>query len=111
MGDLLFWVLVSIVSLVMIIIGLVQYYSKKPVGFFANTPALHEDALSNSIQYNKSHGFLWLCYGNAIMLGTITGYFFSDITTAGIVLGVICTLGVVFLIAGHFIIEKKYRIG
>ena len=50
-------VIFSLVTIVMIIIGISQMRSKKPVGFYSGEKPPREEELSDVVAWNKKHGY------------------------------------------------------
>ncbi len=67
------FVIMLIVAGVMLGIGISQYKSTKPVGFYSGEKTPLESELTDVIAWNKKHGKMWICYGVAIMSSYILG--------------------------------------
>ena len=51
----------------LIILGILQYRSKKPVGFWTGKKPPAEEAFTDITAYNKKHGIMWILYGAGIV--------------------------------------------
>ena len=68
-------VIISIVAVIMVIIGISQFNKKEnPVGFYNVIAPPKKEEISDVIQWNKKHGFIWIIYGICIELGFWLGY-------------------------------------
>ncbi len=70
--------IVFIVAIIMIGIGLSQYKSKKPVGFFSGEQPPAEEELSDVLSWNKKHGIMWIIYGLMILISYVIGVRISN---------------------------------
>lgn len=57
-----------LVAGVMIGLGISQYKSKKPVGFYSGEKPPLEKELTDVLMWNKKHGKMWIWYGIIIIL-------------------------------------------
>ena len=56
-------VIISIVAVIMVIIGISQFNKKEnPVGFYNVIAPPKKEEISDVIQWNKKHGFIWIVY-------------------------------------------------
>ena len=100
------FVIWSIVSAIMLGIGIWSYRSEKPVGFFTGTkPPDVKDAK----KYNHAVGILWYSYAVLLELFGIP-FLFLEQNSAGFIpiyLGtIVISIG---LMVGYVVIEKKHR--
>lgn len=103
-------IIMSIVSLIMIIIGICQMRKKDiPVGFYNMVDPPKKEEVTDLVQWNKKHGLIWIVYGICIELGFWLGYF----SKIDILEMIFMTGGVViplpFMILKHKSLEKEYR--
>lgn len=56
---------------VMCVIGISQYRSIKPVGFYSGEKPPKESELTDVIKWNKEHGKMWLWYSAIIIISYI----------------------------------------
>ena len=57
-------VIISIVAAIMVIIGISQFNKKEnPVGFYNVIAPPKKEEISDVIQWNKKHGFIWIVEG------------------------------------------------
>lgn len=62
-----------LVALVMIGIGISQYRSEKPVGFYSGEKPPKVSELSDVEMWNKRHGKMWILYGIIILISYVLG--------------------------------------
>jgi len=87
-------------TLILTGIGISQWNSKKPVGFWTGETPPKPEEISDSKAYNRIHGGMWFLYGIGMPLSLCLGM------TALIaeILG-----GIPLLIILHKLAEQKYR--
>jgi len=91
----------------MVIIGVVQIKSTKPVGFWSGVKPPAADKVSDIPAYNKKHGIMWICYGVGMLVAFYGGVLFGEF--AGfIALLVECFGGIFVMVVYHTWLEKKY---
>ncbi|MBR5871423.1 MAG: hypothetical protein IKZ09_10345 [Clostridia bacterium] len=98
----------SYVSLIMIAIGIVQYKSKKPVGFYTGETPPKAEQLTDVTAWNRKHGTMWIGYGAAIIVSFLLGILLqipilSACFPAAVVLG-----GIPCLLMIHRHLKKTY---
>ena len=104
-------VIISIVAVIMVIIGISQFNKKEnPVGFYNVIAPPKKEEISDVIQWNKKHGFIWIVYGICIELGFWLGYIMPSE-----VLEMVFTMGGViiplpFMVLRHRALEKEYKL-
>ena len=104
-------VIISFVAGIMIIIGLTQIAkSEEPVGFYNVIAPPKKEEISDIIQWNKKHGFIWIIYGICIELGFWLGYIMpiEVLEMAFMMGGVIIPLP--FMVLRHRALEKEYKL-
>ena len=96
----------SAVAVIFIIIGIVSWRAKKPVGFFTGVKA---PVVSDAIKYNHSVGTLWLVYAVLLELLGIP-FLYLEQNSAGFIIPylgvVVITIG---LVVAYSIIASKYK--
>ena len=97
-----------LVAIVMIILGISQIRSKKPVGFYTGEKPPTEDELSDVIAWNKKHGYMWIAYGFSIIGFFVRTSFIKSETIAMVLLliGTIGSLPIMMLYHSH--LKKKF---
>ena len=92
-------VIMLYVAAVMLGIGISQYRSKKPVGFYSGEKPPKESELSDVLMWNKKHGKMWILYSVAIIGGYLSGIPFMAMDTAWCALPICggCLIHSVFL--------------
>lgn len=66
------------VAAMMIGIGISQFRSSSPVGFYSGEKPPKEDELTDVQAWNKKHGMMWLVYGIMILFSYAAGYIIGD---------------------------------
>ncbi|MBR2950898.1 MAG: hypothetical protein IKC46_13765 [Lachnospiraceae bacterium] len=101
-------VIFSLVTIVMIIIGISQMRSKKPVGFYSGEKPPREEELSDVVAWNKKHGYMWVAYGLIIIGFFVMTSFIKSETIAMVLLlsGIIGSVPIMMLY--HSYLKKKY---
>lgn len=103
-------ILISIAPI--ILLGIVQYRSKKPVGFWSGKEPPKAEQITDVIAYNHEHGIMWICYGIGMALCFAPMLIFGEdqaYLSVGLEIAE-CTLGLLLMIVFHNRIEKKYFI-
>jgi len=67
------FVIYVLVAAVMFGIGITQYRSIKPVGFYSGEKPPKESELSDVFQWNKEHGKMWIWYSGIIIISYLLG--------------------------------------
>ena len=62
-----------LVAAIMLGIGISQYRSQKPVGFYSGEKPPKASELSDVIMWNKKHGKMWIWYGIVIIVSYLSG--------------------------------------
>ena len=70
-------VLVSTMSVIMI--GIVQYRSKDPVGFWSGKKPPKKEQITDVKAYNRKHGLMWILLGVGFILCFVCGLFLGGI--------------------------------
>ena len=100
------FVIWSIVSAIMLGIGMWSYRSEKPVGFFTGTKP---PDVKDVRKYNHAVGILWFSY--AVLLEILgIPFLFLKQNSAGFIPVFLGTIAITIgLMVGYVVIEKKYR--
>ena len=104
-------VIVSIILLVsiapIIMIGVVQYRSKDPVGFWSGKKPPQKEQITDVKAYNRKHGLMWILFGVGFILCFVIGLLFG-----GAVAGYLCMIeaigGIFAMIAYHEKLDRMY---
>ena len=104
-------VIVSVILLIsaapIIIIGIVQYRSKDPVGFWSGKKPPPKEQITDVKAYNQKHGLMWILFGVGFILSFVCGLFFG-----GAVAGYLCMIevigGIFAMIAYHEKLDRMY---
>lgn len=109
-GTLFILLSMLFVAFLMLIIGIFQMRSKKPVGFYAGEKGPDEKELTDVQAWNIKHGSMWLLYGISILVTSLIGVSMIDSIwcTVPFIGGVV--LPVPFMIWYHHELIARYRI-
>ena len=66
-------VIYLLVAAIMLGIGIFQYRSKSPVGFYSGEKPPMESELTDVDAWNKKHGKMWIWYGVIIIVSYLLG--------------------------------------
>ena len=92
---------VGFCTLIFLGIGIWQWNSKTPVGFWTGKKPPKPEEISDVTAYNRGHAILFFTYGIAMPVSVFAGPVLFLAATLG---------GIPFLILCHHFLEKKYRI-
>ena len=108
MENIVSFVVVLLVGIVMIIIGISQIKSKKPVGFYTGEQPPREEELSDAIAWNKKHGYMWIAYGFVIVGSFVMAAFVKSVMIVMILFlgSIVGPLPIMMLYHSH--LKKKY---
>ena len=97
------------VAFLMLIIGIFQMRSKKPVGFYAGEKGPDEIELTDVQAWNIKHGIMWVLYGITIVITSLIGVSMIDSVwcTFPLIGGV--TLPVPIMVWYHHKLGAQYR--
>lgn len=100
------FVIWAIIGLIFVGLGVVAFFSKKPMGFWANAEMFQ---VSDTKRYNRTMGIMWCIFGVVFALlglpllaGENSPYIMLSVV--GVMLEVIA-----FMVIYVLVIEKKYR--
>ena len=97
------------VSVILIGIGIMQYKSQKPVGFYTGETPPKAEQLTDVSAWNRKHGAMWIGYGIAIPVSFVLGLLLpADILSAILPCAVIA-IGIPCLILGHRMLCSIYK--
>lgn len=104
-------VITSVILLIstapMIIIGMVQYRSKDPVGFWSGKEPPDKEQIADVKAYNRKHGLMWILLGTGCILCFLCGLPFG-----GLITGYLCMAevigGIVAMIVYHKKLDRTY---
>ena len=104
-------VIMSVILLVsaapIIIIGIVQYRSKEPVGFWSGKKPPQKEQITDVKAYNQKHGLMWILLGVGFILCLVCGLLFG-----GEIAGYLCMIevigGILAMIAYHEKLDRMY---
>lgn len=90
-----------------IILGIVQYRSKDPVGFWSGKEPPKREQITDVRAYNRKHGLMWILYGAGFIVCFVCGLPFG-----GLIAGYLCMIeamgGILAMIAYHNKLNRMY---
>jgi hypothetical protein len=100
-------VIVLVCTAPVIIIGIVQYRSKEPVGFWSGKKPPGKEQITDVRSYNQKHGLMWILLGVGFILCFLCGLVFG-----GSIAGYLCLIetigGIAAMIACHEKLDRMY---
>lgn len=103
----IFSVILLISAAPIIIIGIVQYRSKDPVGFWSGKKPPQKEQITDVNAYNRKHGLMWIFLGVGFILCFICGLLFGEM-----IAGYLCIIevigGIVAMIVYHEKLDRMY---
>ena len=103
----IFSVILLISAAPIIIIGIVQYRSKDPVGFWSGKKPPQKEQITDVKAYNRKHGLMWIFLGVGFIICLICGLLFGEM-----IAGYLCIIevigGIVAMIAYHEKLDRMY---
>ncbi|MCI8725756.1 MAG: hypothetical protein HFG66_06415 [Hungatella sp.] len=108
MAEIIISAIISLVCIApIIILGIVQYRSKNPVGFWSGKEPPEKERITDVKAYNQKHGMMWIVYGAGFILCYVCGVPFGG--GAAAVLCIIEVTGGMFgMIAYHNKLDRVY---
>lgn len=90
-----------------IILGIVQYRSDEPVGFWSGKKPPQREQITDVRAYNRKHGMMWILYGVGFIFCFVCGLLFG-----GLIAGYLCMTealgGILIMIAYHNKLDRMY---
>ena len=106
--ETVFATIVAIICILpILIIGIVQFRSKNPVGFWSGMEPPKKEQLTDVKAYNQKHGLMWILYGTGFVLCFGCGLM-VDGGFAAILSMIECFGGLLAMIAYHNWLNRKY---
>lgn len=106
--NMIFSIILLMSAAILILIGIVQYRSKEPVGFWSGKKPLKKEQITDVKAYNRKHGLMWILFGAGLIVCFLCGTFFG-----GNIAGYLCLVemagGIVVMIAYHGKLDRMYR--
>ena len=98
--------LISIAPL--IIIGIVQYRSKEPVGFWSGRKPPQKEQITDVKAYNLKLGLMWILLGTGFIFCFVCGLAFGELAAGYLCMAEVAG-GIAAMIAYHNKLERMYR--
>ncbi len=98
----------SYVALMMIIIGIVQYKSQKPTGFYTGETPPKAEQLTDVTAWNHRHGMMWIIYGVVIIVSFFAGILIPHEVVSALLPIVILLGALPVMILYHHKLKHKY---
>lgn len=106
--NIIAFVVIVLVCIVMMVIGISQIKSKKPVGFYSGEKPPLEEELIDVVMWNKKHGLIWLFYEIAMLVSFVAGNLIGNEFVASMLFLVVILGGIPMMILRHNALKKKY---
>lgn len=107
-GEKIFEIVICLICMMpIIIVGIVQYRSKKPVGFWSGQEPPKKEQITDVTAYNHRHGIMWIIYGAGFILCFISGLAIGE-TIASALSIIECIGGVFVMILYHNKLNNIY---
>lgn len=102
--------IMCLVALIFIGLGISQYRSKKPVGFYSGEKPPKKEELTDVKAWNRKHGVMWFGYGVMLILSGVLFLVVDNETVCMIIMFGIMIGGLIGLFVGDYWLRKKYLI-
>lgn len=108
MAETIFFAVILLVSIgPIIILGIVQYRSKEPVGFWSGKEPPKREQITDVRAYNRKHGLMWITYGVGFVACFVCGLPFG-----GLITGYLCMIeglgGILAMVVYHNRLDRLY---
>ena len=77
-GLIITGVIFGVCALIMFGIGISQFRSSEPVGFYTGIKPPTRDEISDVEAWNKKHAIMWIVYGCCIVISWMIGFFIGS---------------------------------
>jgi hypothetical protein len=102
-------VILLICSIPLCILGITQYKSKEPVGFWSGKKPPQTEQVTDVKAYNQKHGMMWIIYGAGLPISFFLGMPFGGYIPP-IAMGIECIGGIIVMVWYHSKLDHKYLI-
>lgn len=102
------FVIYVLIALLLIAIGIGQIKSKTPVGFYTHEQAPRKQDITDIETWNKKHGWIWIVYGIALIVGNLMCFFIKDAIIASVLLIGVTIVPLPIAMWYHAQLKKKY---
>lgn len=109
MEHIIVCVIFGLVALIMIAIGVSNFKSIEPVGFYSGVEPPSPEEITDIPAYNKKHGWMWVVYGIGFIICGILSFLTNSELVFTLVSCVFAVGGIFLLMIGHTCLEKKYH--
>lgn len=96
------------VALIMIAIGIMQYKSQKPTGFYTGETPPEAEQLTDVTAWNHRHGMMWIIYGIVIIVSFLFGLLIPHEVLSALLPVVIILGALPVMILYHHKLKKHY---
>jgi hypothetical protein len=100
-------VILIICSFPLCVLGIMQYRSKEPVGFWSGRKPPQKEQVTDVKAYNQKHGIMWIIYGAGLYISFFLGMPFGGYIPA-ITMSIECIGGILVMIWYHNKLDQKY---
>ena len=105
-------VIFGVCALVMFGIGISQFHSSEPVGFYTGIKPPTRDEISDVDAWNKKHAIMWIVYGGCIVISWVIGFFIgSDNILVVVPYCVGLLIPIIAMVVCHHRLVRKYYTG
>lgn len=91
----------------LIILGIMQYRSKEPVGFWSGKKPPKREEITDVRAYNRKHGLMWILYGAGFVLCFACGIPFGGLVAAYLCMAEVFG-GLALMVVYHNKLNRKY---
>jgi hypothetical protein len=102
-------VILLICAIPLCVLGIMQYKSKKPVGFWSGKKPPQIEQVTDVKAYNQKHGIMWIIYGVGLPISFFLGMPFGGYISP-IAMGIECIGGIIVMVWYHSKLDKKYLV-
>lgn len=105
--KIILFVIILICAAPLVLLGIAQYRSVDPVGFWTGKKPPVKEKITDVKAYNHKHGLMWILYGLGLMVCFLS-MVFVGLETAMVLVLVECLGGIVVMILYHNKLERTY---
>lgn len=110
MENIITCIICELVALFVIAIGISNFKSIEPVGFYSGVEPPTSKEITDIPAYNKKHGWMWVAYGIGFIICGILSFPTNSDVVFALVSSAFAIGGAFILIIGHTRLDNKYRI-
>lgn len=107
--KIIIFIILFICAMPLVVLGIVQYKSVDPVGFWTGKKPPSKEQITDVRAYNHKHGLMWILYGAGILLCFLS-LFLVGMETAMFLVLIESLGGIVAMIVYHNKLDRTYFI-